>query len=1049
MGLSSDQYKTVSFVTLSIILLLIFSLPVFSQLNYSGFPSSASNSLTLVGDAQINSDVLRLITAQNMGSRAAVWSNTTHRVTDGFVTMFTFRITNATGPDNGGADGFAFVIHSWGTGAIGNSGGQIGYASDIDGDPLGIPYSLAFEFDTYRNTVLNDPDNNHLSIHNAGQFYNDANENASLGRTSAIPFLRDGNIHTVRIEYDGASNNHQMRVYMDDLVTPKLTRNINLSTILLDNGPEAYIGFTGASAFEWETHEILSWSFSPKFPSNLPGFTAPDADSLGPQPVSTPDYHPGGDANDFNPNGMIDTSVIPDRRTELWAKYYFPSNLSAGPYPLVVLLHGNHLTCGTGTNPRRDDEGDYTDSGTCPSGYVVTPNHKGYDYLAEKLSSWGYIVVSINANLGINAGVGYPKIDFSDVSKFPEYSDDRLLILTRGRLVLKHLQRLSEWNAGVSPFITGTRLGTGRTRIPAYRGWYGMKITTGSQPIKIRSLGRVYYKGNNQTHRLRVVRVSDNATVAETQVTMTDMTHGQFKYVDLASPVTLAANTSYYVASEEWTGGDKFFDTDTVVQATPNATIDGAIMSINNGGSWKNPALSIQPYGTVNFIYEADSTTPSQLGVNLKGKIDFNNVGLMGHSRGGEGMRAAYELYREPNSPWTARILAPMMKIKGIFEFAPTDRFVVDRNFQLLRLMNADGAAWNVILPACDGDVSFLSGVKPFDRMLSITGESPAMPKSVYYVYGANHNFYNTQWQESDSFKSIVSPVDPNGCIGPDNNPLFLNPTVTGTGYGSLNQQKTGLSPFLAFMRANIGSSVTANFNQNFDPRFKVPSSVSSITKIERSHTPSPSTSQTLVLNDINLPVSTNICTNSLFVCSPTDLQAVSSKVQVRSDPPYSGQMNHDEDFNAANISWNSPNPNRYFQANYNGTSVNVSAFETLDFRISRRRDNTNPLIADPLNNTDITNLSVQLIMADGTISSAAGLLKYVQLVGPVGKTHQTFPPPDGTLTFGELHPILRTIKIPLSDFSGLDLTQIKGVRFIFNDTRTGAINLSNVRFSK
>jgi hypothetical protein len=42
----------------------------------------------------------------------------------------------------------------------------------------------------------------------------------------------------------------------------------------------------------------------------------------------------------------------------------------------------------------------------------------------------------------------------------------------------------------------------------------------------------------------------------------------------------------------------------------------------------------------------------------------------------------------------------------------------------------------------------------------------------------------------------------------------------------------------------------------------------------------------------------------------------------------------------------------------------------------------------------------------------------------------------------------LQTVRIPLCDFPNADLTQVSGVRLVFDDTATGAIYLSNIRFS-
>jgi hypothetical protein len=105
-----------------------------------------------------------------------------------------------------------------------------------------------------------------------------------------------------------------------------------------------------------------------------------------------------------------DPVVNPDNDTELWAAVYRPSTLVAGRrYPLAVFMHGNHSTCGHGANPRIDDDSSYSTTGTCPTGFVVVPNHLGYAYIAEELAARGYFV-SINTNRGIN-GIIRPQTD--------------------------------------------------------------------------------------------------------------------------------------------------------------------------------------------------------------------------------------------------------------------------------------------------------------------------------------------------------------------------------------------------------------------------------------------------------------------------------------------------------------------------------------------------------------------------------------------------------------------------------------------------------------
>ena len=106
-------------------------------------------------------------------------------------------------------------------------------------------------------------------------------------------------------------------------------------------------------------------------------------------------------------DAAVDPDILDDRETQVWARVYYPWPLDPNQrYPLLVFLHGNHNTCGHGSNPRVDDKNDYMKYGTCPDDYKVVPNHDGYGYLAESLAANQFIVVSINANRGISAAHG-------------------------------------------------------------------------------------------------------------------------------------------------------------------------------------------------------------------------------------------------------------------------------------------------------------------------------------------------------------------------------------------------------------------------------------------------------------------------------------------------------------------------------------------------------------------------------------------------------------------------------------------------------------------
>jgi len=552
--------------------------------------------------------------------------------------------------------------------------------------------------------------------------------------------------------------------------------------------------------------------------------TAPDASGFGPLATTSSEY---------KLPATIDPDVTTALPTELWARVYRPATLSNSPYPLLVFLHGNHGTCGrdAGIGPGRLDNNIlYTFTGTCPPGYVVTPNHAGYGYLAERLASWGYLVVSINANRGVTAA--------------PAVAGDLGLNLRRGRLVLKHLQQLSQWNAA--------------------------------------------------------------------------------------------------------------------------------------GGA------------------------PASLGFDVRGTIDFSHVGMLGHSRGGEGVRAAYNLYRDAGSPWPARI-GPV-RFEGIFEIGPVDG-------QTARILNADATSWNVLLPMCDGDVFDLEGVRVFDRMMAIRAESPATPKSTFTVWGANHNFYNTEWQQSDS----------PGCLG--DRPLF------GNLLGSPEQRETSLASVLAFFRAHVGAAADPALGAVLNPLFEPPASLTDITRVDRGYSDSADAAVTTTFDDFDRPTGTN----------SSGAANTASNVTVT----HGGIADHDVTQRVAQIAWNGAGSNTYFQSNWTapGASRDASGFKTLDFRVSRQCGHAD---CNGTNNQwlQTTSFSIRLVGANGELSAPILLRDLLTLTGPVG----------GLVRFlgASRHPILATVRIPLSAFASSSIvSHLRGVRLTFDDTSNDEIFVGNIRLSK
>jgi hypothetical protein len=144
----------------------------------------------------------------------------------------------------------------------------------------------------------------------------------------------------------------------------------------------------------------------------------------------------------------------------------------------------------------------------------------------------------------------------------------------------------------------------------------------------------------------------------------------------------------------------------------------------------------------------------------------------------------------------------------------------------------------------------------------------------------------------------------------------------------------------------------------------------------------------------------------------------------------------------AALVTWGSAGCDQYFQVNATGT-INLSGYQTIDLRVSRRNDTQ-------LNSSTATNFSVILVTATGA-SYPLRLSKYTNLAGPVGGYMVVQDPGTGAYSWIEdYRPILQSVRIPLADFTGpnLNLSQVQAVKFVFNDTQTGAVYLANIRAS-
>ncbi|MCA1641768.1 MAG: hypothetical protein LC785_07435 [Acidobacteria bacterium] len=419
----------------------------------------------------------------------------------------------------------------------------------------------------------------------------------------------------------------------------------------------------------------------------------------------------------------------------------------------------------------------------------------------------------------------------------------------------------------------------------------------------------------------------------------------------------------------------------------------------------------------LNQLNTFNTAGAAPFGTKFVGKIDLTRVGTMGHSRGGEGVVKHYVHNASLGSPYG---------IKAVFPLAPVDfnRPVVNN------------AALAVVLPYCDGDVSDNQGVHFYDdARYNVAGDTGA--KHTIQVMGANHNFYNTVWTPgmfpagtSDDWNAYVSGGTSDSQCG----------TVAGNKrLTSAQQRGTGTAYMSAFFRVYVGGET--QFTPLLTGAAPPPASAQTTNLNVSYHAPDVAAKR----RDVNrLLASPDLTTNTLGGASaqtgltPHDLCGGDSPQPQHCLPSTQSTSRQPHTVPSARSSLRGLSQLRTGWAAGGATYTNdlplgardVSAFEALQFRVSVN-------FADARNATNAAQ-SFSVVLTDDTgaqstvvVGSASSALFYPPgTTGPVPKV------------------VLNTARIPLASFTGVNLSDIRSVKFQFDQTASGALLVTDLAFA-
>lgn len=138
-------------------------------------------------------------------------------------------------------------------------------------------------------------------------------------------------------------------------------------------------------------------------------------------------------------------------------------------------------------------------------------------------------------------------------------------------------------------------------------------------------------------------------------------------------------------------------------------------------------------------------------------KVDLTKIGLAGHSRGGEAITVANLFNTTLHNAGDVNHNFDF-SIKALYAIAPVDGQIGTGVYAGTPVV-VNTADYFIMHGSHDGDVFNFGGLKTYDRAFPLASMAGGY-KGLLFVYGANHNYWNTEWaSHSNDGTAITSPL--------------------------------------------------------------------------------------------------------------------------------------------------------------------------------------------------------------------------------------------------------------------------------------------------
>lgn len=393
-------------------------------------------------------------------------------------------------------------------------------------------------------------------------------------------------------------------------------------------------------------------------------------------------------------------------------------------------------------------------------------------------------------------------------------------------------------------------------------------------------------------------------------------------------------------------------------------------------------------------LLQAKNTNPGL----FQGKIDMLNIGIMGHSRGGDGVVQAEIFNQTLGLGWN---------IKAIVALAPTDFSGISPT-----PLNLTTSKFLCIYGSNDGDV--WGGTNPSNQYTG-TGfrfyDRATVEKAMTFIYGATHNRFNTEW-------GTELKVDASS-------PKIL----------SENQHHNLLNGYMtAFMQAHLQGRIEQL--DYFNGELKIPQ-VDSVDV----HTQYQPPALRLTLDDFESTPAIN--QNSLGgTVTYTDLDGLPQEDTMGTIDTYSPHQTR-----GIRIKWNATTAKYQSEIPLVGTQRDISGYKFLSFRVTQK-------VGSAVNPVDqLQDFYVRLNTAGGGNSRAVRVGYFATIPFPYKPEYIASQDSNEE---PNTKAALKTIRIPLHVWTIkamsapiVDLANIESINFEFNSKPTGEIEIDDIEFTE